>query len=294
MGKNIEIIKATTYGFCGNEGNFGVSGAIKIAQKAAKENPNQVYVLGELVHNTHVVAKLKKEGIKTASSLDEIPEGAVMVIKAHGLGPAVLEEARKKKIKLIDATCPMVKAVHEIAKKYVSEGKKIIYVASEKKHEEAVGVWGEAPDFIKVVTLKELIGLKIQDEEGTVVLTQTTLSLLETQIAFEELQKRYPKLKIQPHICMATTMRQQAVMELAKKVDLVIIVGSKSSSNSNRLREVAESCQVKAKIVDKIDEVKQEWFRGVKKIGISSGASTPDEILEAVIIRIKELIKSGG
>lgn len=295
----VKLIKAKTYGFCGNGGIFGVSGAIKKARETAltaKKNGQKVYVLGDLVHNHYVVEKLAREdGIKTINSLDEIPRGSIMIIKSHGLPPVVIKSARARGLKLVDATCPMVQAVHNLVKKLTNEGKDIIYLASDLDHEEAVGVRGEAPDKIKLVLVADLENLQIEKPAETVVLTQTTLSILEVSEALEKLQKKYPQLKIEPHICMATTMRQQAVIELAKAVDLLIIVGSPTSSNSNRLREVGEKVGVMAKIVDGPEEIRAEWLRKeVKKIGVSSGASTPDEVLEAVINKIKDLIIAQG
>lgn len=295
----IKIIKAKVYGFCGNGGAFGVSGAIKKTLETADQaqaTGQEVYVLGDLVHNHHVVEKLAQEnGVKTVKSLDEIPSGAMMIIKSHGLPPAVIEKAKNKGLKLIDATCPMVQAVHGLVKKIVAEGKKIIYVASDLDHEEALGVYGEAPDYIKLITVTDLNDLKIEKPAETVLLTQTTLSILEVGEALEKIKAKYPDLVIEPHICMATTMRQQAVIELAKKVDLLIIVGSPTSSNSNRLREVGEKVGVNSKIVDDAQEVKKEWFDNkIKTIGISSGASTPDEVLEEVINEIQSLMNQKG
>lgn len=283
----VEIIMAEPHGFCGNE-NFGVQRAVKIAQEAARNYPGKTYLLGEIVHNQHVVDWLEqKDGVKTVHRLEEIPRGAAVVIRAHGAPPLIYEEAKKKGLNIIDVTCPLVAQVHKEVKNLAAEGKKILYVASEKTHDEAVGAAGEAPESVALTTLKELDKVEIEDPGNTVVLTQTTLSILETEGKLDKLKKKYPGLTIKPHICLATTERQKAVIDLAKKLGVVIIVGSPTSSNSCRLKEVAENVGAKAYLVDSPGDLNPNWFKGVKKVAISSGASTPEWTLEEVIERIK-------
>lgn len=283
-----EIIIAEPHGYCGNE-RFGVQGAIHIARETAREHPNDTYILGEIVHNQHVVRWLEKEhGVKTVHSLDEIPQGATVIIRAHGARPSTYKEAREKGLNIVDATCPLVVQVHREVKQLAAEGKKILYIASKKEHDEAVGIAGEALKAVTLTTLKELDEVKIAEPEKTVVLTQTTLSILETEKKLKELKEKHPELTIKPHICLATTQRQQAVIKLAKEVGFVVIVGSPTSSNSNRLKEVAEAAGAKAYIVDTADELDPNWFKGIEKVAVSSGASTPEWLLEEVIERIKE------
>lgn len=284
---SIQVIIAEPHGYCGND-KFGVQGAIQIAQKTAREYPGETYLLGEIVHNQHVVDWLEKDyGVKTVHSLDEIPQGATVIIRAHGAVPATYKEAKERGLNIVDATCPLVLQAHREVKKLTEEGKKILYIASKKDHDEAVGVAGEAPEAVTLTTLKELDEIKIDKPENTVVLTQTTLSTLETRKKLDNLQKRYPGLVIRKHICPATTQRQEAVIELAKEVGFVVIVGSPTSSNSNRLKDVAEEVGAKAYIVDTADELDPSWFKGIKKVAVSSGASTPEWLLEEVVEKIK-------
>jgi len=283
----IDVIIAEPHGFCGND-NFGVQGAIKKAQETAKKFPGRTYVLGEIVHNQHVVDELEQEyGIKTVHSLDEIPSGSTIVIRSHGATPETYKQAEDKGLNIIDATCPLVKKAHQDVKELAAAGKKIIYIASSKDHDEALGVAGEAPKAVTLTTLKELNEIKIADPNNTVVLTQTTLSILETEEALKKLSQQYPDLTIKPHICMATTERQKAIIQLAKDIGLVVIVGSPTSSNSNRLKDVAQQVGAKAYIVDRADELNPDWFKGARQAALSSGASTPERLLEEVINKIK-------
>lgn len=284
---SIKIIIAEPHGYCGNN-KFGVRGAIKIVQDTAKKYPGKTYLFGEIVHNQHVVDWLEKKwGVKTVASLKHIPKTAVVIIRAHGVPPVIYQEAKKKGLKVVDATCPLVVQVHEKIKQLVKKGKKILYLASKPTHDEAVGVFGEAPKAIRLTVLKDLDKVKIRNPENTVVLTQTTLSILETKEKLDRLKKKYPKLTINPHVCLATTERQKAVIKLAKKTGFVIIVGSPTSSNSNRLRETAEKVGAKAYIVDTAKELNPIWFKEVEKVAVSSGASTPEWLLEKVVERIR-------
>lgn len=285
----IEIMIAEPHGFCGNE-NFGVRRAIRLVQETARQYPNKVYLLGEVVHNQQVVNQLEKEcRVKTVHSLQEVAKNGVVIIRAHGAGQEIYQQAKKLGLKIIDATCPLVVQVHQEVKRLVAEGKKILYLASDKNHDEAVGVAGEAPANVELATLEELDKIKIFEPGKTVVLTQTTLSILETKEALEKLKKRYPALMIKPHICLATTQRQEAVIKLAQKAGIIVIVGSSTSSNSNRLKEVAEKVGAKAHLVGKAGDLQKKWFMKKKKVVVSSGASTPEWVLDEVIKKIKNL-----
>lgn len=282
-----EVIVAEPHGYCG-----GVRRAIQIVQETAKEQPNRTFLLGEIVHNKHVVDWLKEEyGVKTVHSLEGIPQpqGTTVVIRAHGAAPETYNKAEHRGLKIADGTCPLVARVHEEVRNLVKKGKKILYIASKKTHDEAIGVVGEAPKAVTLTTLKEWDEVEIVNPENTVVLTQTTLSTLETKETLDKLKKKYPGLTIEPHICPATTQRQQAVIELAKEIGFVVIIGSPTSSNSNRLREVAEEIGAKAHIVDTADELNPEWFKGIERVAVSSGASTPEWLLKEVIERIKKI-----
>lgn len=285
----MEIIIAQPHGYCGNE-KFGVRGAIRIAQKTAKRFSGKTYLLGEIVHNQHVVDWLeKKHGVLTVHHLAEIPKGATVIIRAHGAPPEIYHQARRRGLKIIDATCPLVAQVHQEVRELAEQGKEILYLCSQSDHDEAIGVAGEAPAAVTLVSLQEIDQLHLKEPEKTVVLTQTTLSTLETKAALTKLKENYPELEIKPHICPATTQRQRAVIDLAKKVSLVVIVGSPTSSNSNRLREVAAATGTRAYIIDTVAELDPNWFIGIEKVAVSSGASTPEWLLEEVVARIEGL-----
>lgn len=277
------IIIANSHGFC-----FGVNRAIELAQKTAQKYPNQTYILGEIVHNQFVVADLeKKYSVKTVESLDQIPSNSVVIIRAHGASPDIYKKAQEKNLKIIDATCPMVAQVHHQVKKLASENKQIIYLASDLNHDEAIGIFGEAPKNIILTTLKDIKQLNILNPDNSVVITQTTLSINETESIFKFLKQKYPALNIQPHICQATTERQNAVIKVAIESDITIIVGSLNSSNSKRLLETALSTGKKAYLVETATDLQNEWFKNAKIVGISSGASTPENIFNEVINKIK-------
>lgn len=286
----IEVKVAQPHGICGNELGFGVAHAIYLARETGRREPGQTYLLGEIVHNPHVGEMLAKEyGVKTVASLEEIPDSATVVIRAHGAVPETYQKAKAKGLKVVDATCPIVAQVHRLVKQLTIKGKNILYIASDYHHDEALGVVGEAPDKVTLTVLKDLEKVPIANPANTVVLTQTTLSTLETADKLTQLRKKYPSLTINPHICMATSDRQKAVMELAKKTKVIVIVGSPTSSNSKRLREVGEAVGAQAYMVDTAADLKADWFNGVKQVGVSSGASTPEEILEEVVEKIRNL-----
>ncbi len=284
---SIKVVIAKPHGYCGNE-HFGVYRAIKLAEKAAKENPGKTYLLGEIVHNQQVVNELeRKYKVKTVCSINKIPQGSTVVIRAHGTVPQVFDQAREKRLKIIDATCPLVSQVHKDVKSLAKAGKKVLYIASKKDHDEAMGVAAEAPATVKLITLQELARVKIDDPKNTFVLTQTTLSILDTEKALKKLKAKYPGIIVKSHICMATTQRQKAVIKLAKEVGFVVIVGHSSSSNANRLKEVARASGAQAYLVDTAGELDPSWFKGVGKVALSSGASTPERLLKKVIEKIK-------
>lgn len=285
----MQVQLARTSGFCGDNGKFGVSGAIALAQEAALSEPGKVYLIGELVHNQHVTDWLRESyQIKIVKKLAEVPKNSIVIVKAHGAPPSFFIEAREKQLRLIDATCPMVKAAQELVKVLTAQGKEVIFVASHKNHDEAISVSQQVENGVRIVTLDELEQLNIKTPEKTVVLTQTTLSILETQEKFANLQKKYPSLIIRPHMCPATTARQEAVLELAQTADILIIVGAAHSSNSKRLQEVAASTGKPSYIIDNETELKEEWFDGnIFQVGVIAGASTPSWITEEVVKKIE-------
>jgi len=287
----MQVFLARVSGFCGDGGKFGVSGAIRLAQEAAVSNPGNVYIVGDLVHNTHVTEWLADSyGIHFVKKLSEVPDKATIVIKAHGAPPDFCAECVDKNLHVVDATCPMVKAAQKMLKKHVEEGKEVIYVASKPDHDEAISVSRQVDHGVQVVTLPQLEKLEIKNPLNTVVMTQTTLSILETKKQFDNLHQRYPDVTIKPHLCQATTQRQQAVLELAEQVDVLIVVGAPHSSNSRRLLEVAATSGKPAYAVDEVEDLDESWFETrVHKVGVIAGASTPEWITNEVVEKIKKM-----
>jgi 4-hydroxy-3-methylbut-2-enyl diphosphate reductase len=282
------IILAQPHGFC-----FGINRAIKIAKDAAeKYSDKYIYFLGQLVHNQHVINWLEEElKIKTVSSIKQIPFNSVVILQSHGVAPEIYQQAKNRQLEIVDAICPLVLKSHQTVKNLMGRNNQIIFLCNKIDHEETVGVVGEAPNLITPVTLENIFNFKIKDPQNTIVMTQTTLSTLETQKAVDFLKTKYPKLTILPHICQATTERQESIVNLAKKYKFVIIVGSPTSANSNSLCSVAQSVGAKSYIVDNASELNPDWFVGQENIVVSSGASTPEDVLEQVIEKIKSLTR---
>lgn len=282
------IILADPHGFC-----FGITRALELAQKTTqKYSDKQIYFLGQLVHNQHVVNWLEKElKIKTANSLDEIPSQSVVIIRAHGVAPQVYQQAKDKNLIIVDASCPLVLRSHQTVKDLVGRKNQVIFLCNKIDHDETIGIVGEAPDKITPITLEQVFDYQIDQPENTVVITQTTLSTLETQKALDFIKTKYPEITLFPHICQATTERQQSIIKLAQRHRFVIIVGSPTSANSNSLRSVAENVGAQSYIVDNASELNPDWFIGQKNIVVSSGASTPEDILQDVIQKITEFTR---
>jgi len=274
---------AVPHGFC-----FGINRAIDLARDAAEKYSEKIYFLGELVHNQHVVDWLESElKIKTVQSIDEIPRGSIVIIRAHGAPPLIFNQAIAKGLTIIDASCPLVLKSHQTVTKLSGQNKKIFFLCNNIAHDETIGVVGEDPYSVVPVVLEDVPTLEISDPANCLIMTQTTLSTIETKQAFDFLKNKYPQITIFPHICQATTDRQNAVIELSKSCSLIIIVGSPTSANSNSLKKIAESSGVVSYIIDNASEINPKWFAGHQEIGISSGASTPESILEEVVNEIK-------
>ncbi len=277
---NIErILLAAPRGFCA-----GVAYAIEVVDLALKVHGPPLYVRHAIVHNEHVVQSFEKQGVVFVEDVNEIPENSVVVFSAHGVSPAVRQEANKKNLKIIDATCPLVTKVHREVVRYANQGYNMLYVGH-RGHVEAEGTMGEAPG--KMVLVDGVAEAEtVQVPQGKLaVVTQTTLSVDEVEQIMSVLQRRFPHLEKPPKedICYATTNRQIAVKALSEKCDIVLVVGSKSSSNSNRLREVAESFGIPAHLVMEPSDLNEIWFEGKKRVGITSGASTPESLVENII-----------
>jgi 4-hydroxy-3-methylbut-2-enyl diphosphate reductase len=286
MGKR--VLLAAPRGYCA-----GVDRAVVTVEKALDLYGAPVYVRKEIVHNKHVVSTLEARGAIFVSENDEVPEGQTVIFSAHGVSPAVHESAAQRNLKTIDATCPLVTKVHHEVKRFAAEGLTILLIGHEG-HEEVEGTAGEAPDRIILVDgVDGIKDIKVPDENKVAWLSQTTLSVDETLTTVAALKKRFPNLMDPPSddICYATQNRQVAIKEISPKADLVLIVGSRNSSNSVRLVEVALEYGTKAAyLIDYAAEVKDEWFDGVEIIGVSSGASVPEILVQDLL---KELAKRG-
>lgn len=276
-----KILLATPRGFCA-----GVDRAIDVVEAALEIFGPPVYVKHAIVHNIHVVDDLEKKGAIFVEELDEIALKSTVVFSAHGTDPKLIDEAKKRGHQVINATCPLVTKVHLEAKRYANEGYFIIYVGH-RGHPEPIGVFGEVPDNSRVLieTADEVKNLKVPQEEKLVYLTQTTLSISDTRETIDALKAKYKNIIGPPSsdICYATTNRQRAARELAKKCDLVLVIGSKTSSNSNRLREVCEEEGTRAYLVDDETMVDLKWLSGVAVLGITSGASVPEYLVDRLV-----------
>ena len=273
-----KIIVAQPHGFCA-----GVERAINILDVAVKQN-KKVFCLHELVHNPFVVDDFKKKGVIFVDSLDEIPDNSVVVFSAHGVSPKVKDLAKSKHLKVIDATCPLVELVHKKVKTYYDEGYSIIYIGK-KGHIEVEGVLGEAPMQV-INSEKDIDNIKI-DKEKIVCLTQTTLSVDDAKYLVEKLKQKFPDIVIESGICDATQQRQDAVKQLAKECDLILVLGAKNSSNSQRLVETAKKQGVKAYLILDKSEINEDWLKNVNILGITSGASCPEFLLKELVNSLK-------
>ncbi|MEJ2855456.1 MULTISPECIES: 4-hydroxy-3-methylbut-2-enyl diphosphate reductase [unclassified Saccharothrix] len=276
------VLLAKPRGYCA-----GVDRAVVTVEKALEQYGAPVYVRKEIVHNKHVVETLSQRGAIFVDETDEVPEGALVVFSAHGVSPMVHAEAAERGLRTIDATCPLVTKVHNEAKRFAREDYDILLIGHEG-HEEVEGTAGEAPDHIQLVdTAEDVDKVTVRDPSKVVWLSQTTLSVDETMVRVRQLKERFPDLQEPPSddICYATSNRQTAVKTMAPQCELVLVVGSKNSSNSVRLVEVALQAGAKASyLVDYASEVDPAWLEGVTTVGVTSGASVPDilvmELLE--------------
>lgn len=276
-----KVLLASPRGFCA-----GVARAVKAVEDTLAIFGAPVYVKHEIVHNKHVVALLEEKGAKTVENLPEIPDGAVVVFSAHGSPPEHYIEARRRGMRLIDATCPLVTKVHLEVQRFFKEGYEIVYIGH-RGHIEGIGVRAEGGErhIPLVETIEDVAALDIGNPEKVVYLTQTTLSVDETAEVIVALKKKYPQIVAPPlaDICFATTNRQSAVKELAQASDLVFILGSKTSSNSTRLMETARAIGTKAYLIDDVSDIQEEWLLDVATVGVSAGASAPEHVVEDVV-----------
>jgi 4-hydroxy-3-methylbut-2-enyl diphosphate reductase len=274
------VIVAKPRGFCA-----GVERAIRAVELALERYGPPVYVRKEIVHNLHVVRRIRDRGAVFVNELDEVPTGAVVVLSAHGSPPEVYVEARRRKLRLVDATCPLVRKVHLEVRRYAKQGYRIILIGH-AGHDEVIGTMGQAPEATVLVKNRaDVDQLRLPDDQPGVILTQTTLSQDDARGIIEALRARWPHLRLPAadDICYATQNRQSAVKQICEQVELLLVVGSQNSSNSRRLAEVARARGVQAHLIDGPEQIDPAWLRGVQRIGVTSGASAPEDIVQSVL-----------
>ncbi|GJL50322.1 4-hydroxy-3-methylbut-2-enyl diphosphate reductase [Candidatus Nitrospira salsa] len=282
----MKIYLADPRGFCA-----GVDRAIEIVDLSLKTYGAPIYVRHEIVHSRHVVNSLRDKGAVFVEELDEVPDGAIVIFSAHGVAKSVWEEANRRNLKIIDATCPLVIKVHnEVNRDYTNQYELILIGHS--GHPEVVGTLGQVPDkFHLVSSVEDVETLVVENQNHLSYVTQTTLSVDECRDIVEALNRRFPGIK-GPHqedICYATQNRQNAVKELSKYVDVILVIGSPNSSNSNRLKELGERCGKASYLIDSYQDIKPEWLEGVNAIGIAAGASAPEVLVTEVVDYLRTL-----
>jgi len=281
-----KLVRVRPRGFCA-----GVVRAVEIVELALETYGAPVYVHHEIVHNRYVVDQLRRRGAIFVESVSEAPEGSVLVFSAHGVPPEVRDEASGRQMRVIDATCPLVTKVHLEAVRFAREGRTIILIGH-RDHQEIIGTSGEAPEQTLVVdSVEEVARLEVPDPEKLAFLTQTTLSLYDTQEIVAALRQRFPNIvgPASDDICYATQNRQEAVEHLANEVELILVVGSANSSNSNRLVEVAQRDGVAARLIEDAGDIRAEWLEGITRVGLTAGASAPEILVEQVSERLASL-----
>jgi 4-hydroxy-3-methylbut-2-enyl diphosphate reductase len=275
-----KLFLAAPRGYCA-----GVDRAVQTVERALELYGPPVYVRKEIVHNKHVVEQLRERGAIFVDQETEVPEGETVVFSAHGVAPSVHANAEARGLATIDATCPLVTKVHVEAKKFAAEGYTIVLVGHEG-HEEVEGTMGEAPDHMVLIeTAEDVDGLEVEDPDRIAYVSQTTLSVDETREIILRLREKFPNI-VGPRtddICYATTNRQMAVKQMARECDLVLVIGSRNSSNSNRLVEVARASGAESHLIDNEAQVDEGWLEGKRVVGITSGASAPEELVQRLV-----------
>ena len=274
------VLLAAPRGYCA-----GVDRAVQTVERALEVHGAPVYVRKEIVHNKHVVEQLAERGAIFVEQESEVPEGAIVVFSAHGVSPEVHANSEQRNLRTIDATCPLVTKVHVSARRFAAAGYTIVMVGH-AGHEEVEGTAGEAPEAIVLIeTVAEVEGLEVPDPDKVAFITQTTLSVDETAAVIAALRAKFPAIvsSKSDDICYATTNRQIAVKQLARECELVLVIGSTNSSNSNRLVEVAREHGAASHLIDNAGQVLEEWLEGVETVGITSGASAPEELVAGLV-----------
>ncbi len=280
------VLLAKPRGFCA-----GVDRAIDIVNLALELYQPPVYVRKQIVHNRYVIETLSQKGAIFVDEIDEVPEGALVIFSAHGVPPEVFQRAQQKNLNVIDATCPLVTKVHSEVKRFAQEGLSIILIGH-VGHDEVIGTMGELPERIRLVsTVDQAEQVQVPDPDRVAVTTQTTLSVDDARAILDVLRRRFPKL-VSPSsddICYATQNRQAAVKLIAQRAEVVFVLGSHNSSNSERLREVAEASGARAYLIDNVSEIQSDWLDGVDVVGITAGASAPERLVQDVVLCFRQM-----
>jgi 4-hydroxy-3-methylbut-2-enyl diphosphate reductase len=282
----LKAFLANPRGFCA-----GVDRAIEIVERALEVHGAPVYVLHEIVHNRHVLEELSSRGARFVETLDEVPEGGITIFSAHGVSEDVVTTSEERGLRIIDATCPLVTKVHTQAQHYSTGGREVILIGH-LGHPEVEGTRGRIDGKVQVLsTVEEVESLEVENPEHLAYVTQTTLSMDDTRDVIEALTRRFPSIKGPDlkDICYATQNRQNAVRRVAQEIDLLLVVGSQNSSNSNRLAELGERSGVTSYLIDDASEIRAEWIEGCKGVGVTAGASAPETLVQQVIDRLREL-----
>ena len=276
------LLLAEPRGFCA-----GVVRAIDVLDDVLNREVPPIYAFHEIVHNSHVVDSFRARGAVFVDSIEEVPEGSRIIFSAHGVAPEIITQANQRKLRVIDATCPLVTKVHLEARKAAKDGFDVLLVGHEG-HDEVLGTKGEAPERTTVVDAPSDVSELTESGRAKFVVTQTTLSVDDTASTIDAIRDRFPDAEVRNDICYATTNRQAAVREIAQRADLVIVVGSPNSSNSVRLREVAASMGTVAYRVNGFAEIDHNWYEGVEIVGLTAGASVPDSLLDPIIADLRK------
>jgi 4-hydroxy-3-methylbut-2-enyl diphosphate reductase len=282
----MQVILAQPRGFCA-----GVERAIEIVERALTKYGAPVYVRHEIVHNRHVVESLKAKGARFVDDLSDVPPGSLTIFSAHGVAQDVEQDAKSRGLPVIDATCPLVSKVHIQGQRYVAQGHEVILIGH-AGHPEVEGTMGQVPGGVTLIqTVEDVAALKFSPDAPLAYITQTTLSVDDTKAIIEALKERYPQI-VGPEtkdICYATQNRQQAVRDLAKLVDVILVVGAANSSNSNRLREIGEELGVPSYLIEDASGLDRAWLAGAKAVGVTAGASAPEQLVQEVIETLRRM-----
>ena len=282
----MKVVLAQPRGFCA-----GVERAIDIVEKALETYGPPVYVRHEIVHNRHVVDSLRAKGAVFVEELDEVPEGKIAIFSAHGVSKVVEADAESRHLQVIDATCPLVSKVHVEGRRYAAQGREVVLIGH-AGHPEVEGTMGQVPGGVHLIsTARDVDDLKVKDPAQLAYVTQTTLSVDDTREVIDALKRRFPAI-VGPDtkdICYATQNRQRAVRELAEQVEMILVIGAPNSSNSNRLREIAEELGVRSHLIENAGQLDPNWLEGVKSVGVTAGASAPDVLVQEVVTKLQRL-----